>query len=62
MVDSDKCSLAELREFFTLNGGREVGAKEIMELKKSTGADGQEPAGKGYDQIARGIKNGTFTY
>lgn len=58
MVDSNKASITEIKEFFQADGGPAVSAKEIIRLKKT-------PEGvplPDYDQIAIGIKNGTLTY
>jgi hypothetical protein len=50
---SDKATPSEVRQYFAIDGEL-LPAKEIMGLKKA------DP--EGYDQIARGIKNGTYTY
>lgn len=58
-----KAKPSEVKAFFEAGGGRKVGAREIMELKKINGVPtkgvSQETA---YDDIAVGIGNGSLTY
>lgn len=54
-----KASPKEVKEFFEANGGRKVGATEIMALKKDPATKKDLPD---YDQIAEGIGDGSLTY
>ena len=53
-----KCSIKEFKSFFEDGDGPRVEASELMRLKKST--QGEELPD--YDQVARGIADGSLTY
>ena len=63
MTDATRAKPSEVKAFFEADGGRKVGAREIMALKKINGVPTKGVTYEtAYDDIAAGIGDGTLTY